>query len=394
MSLDLYIYLAVAPLIILSMASVIYAVMYRFYLNSHHGDVNANVTIIMAMTGVSENFANLLTKLNSQIVKPSKLLIGVESESDPGYRKILDLRSSVDFPIEISIAGLATDCSQKSHNLLSAFSLIDNGKDTGNYIVLCDADINPPVWWLSALIKPLINKKADLVTGYRWQQTQSMGLWANLIVFLDRKIALLPRPESAQLIWGGSVSMTNIVFQSILKSGVLSKTLSDDLTIGSYSYLKGFKVLHRRLLLVPSLAPQGLRAAWSFGVRQYKIIKIYRPIVWVLAFLGALLRVVGWFLVIYLSLIKPVYIFVIAFLYILSLLQVFIEMKITELLNLKENRQGWIYQYSLILIRPCIDLFQFFIIMASVFSNRISWSHVDYLIDSPGSVRVSMRRDC
>lgn len=272
---QLFDYLAIAPLIILSTLSFVYAVIYSYYLKPHHGDIQANVTLIMVVTGHSIYFKDLLIQLNLQELKPSRLVIGIESKTDPAYQQIMDLAKFADFPIQLIVAGLATTSSQKCHNLLAVFDALNPSQVRSEYIVFCDADIHPPTWWLSALIKPLANQSADLVSGYRWQQVQHNTLAAHLTAFLDHKIALLPRPLSADIIWGGSVAMSFEVFQSVVEAGIFKHTLSDDLALASYARIKKYRVLNRRVLLVPSTVPESIVSAWRFGVRQFQIIKIY-----------------------------------------------------------------------------------------------------------------------
>ncbi len=384
-------YLAIVPLVLLSIASLVYAIIYYIYLNTHHSAVEAQVTLVMAMTGPSHGFESFLLKLNSQLLKPGRLIIGVESKQDPAYQKVLDLKGRADFPVEIAIAGFATQSSQKCHNLLSAFELLSIPKDYPEYVVLCDADISPANWWLSALVKPLVNNTADLVSGYRWQQAKTNDLWENLTVFLDRKIALLPRPQAAEIVWGGSVAMTHEVFRDILQSGILTSTLSDDLSIGIYVYSKKYRVLNRRMLLVPSDAPKGLRSAWGFGVRQYQIMKIYRPKLWFLAFLGALFRVVGWGALFYCLFISTNFIYIIFLIYLCMILCVFFEFNIIRLLQFQEKSNKRIYQYFLVIICSFIDLFKFLIILKSTYSYFIIWGHVAYKVRRRDEIILKVR---
>ena len=374
-------YLAILPLVLLSIASLAYAIIYYVYLNTHHGDVQARVALVMAMTGPSHGFESFLLKLNNQLLKPACLIIGVESKQDPAYQKVLELKGRADFPVEIAIAGFATQCSQKCHNLISAFDILITQQDYSNYVVLCDADISPPNWWLSALIKPLVNKTADLVSGYRWQQAKTNDFWENLIVFLDRKIALLPRPKTAEIVWGGSVAMNNEVFRDILQSGILTNTLSDDLSIGTYVYSKKYRVLNRRMLLVPSDAPQGPRAAWGFGVRQYQIMKIYRPKLWLLSFLGALFKGMGWSAIFYCLFISINFISIIIFIYFCLTICFLYEFKITNLLQMKESRYKWGYQLILVIIQPIVDLFNLLIILNSFYALSVRWRHLVYNVN-------------
>ncbi len=385
-------YLPILPLVLFSIASLVFAAIYKFYLNTHQGNVQAEVTLIMAMTGSSESFKSFLYQLNEQLLKPARLIISVESMADPAYATIQKHACLASFPIEITIAGLASISSQKSHNLVSALKWLKQNGDLNDYVVLCDADIQPPKWWLSALVKPLLNQQADMVTGYRWQQAQNNGLGSNLVVFLDRKIAVLPRPLSAELVWGGSVAMSQAVVQSVLKSGVLLDTLSDDLTLASYAAKERFRVLSRRLLLVPSHAPNTLMQAWAFAVRQYKIMKVYRPLLWCAALLVSILKVIGWVVLLYLASFALVPFVFALLLLALSATQVRLEKRIAEHLGFVEPPERWRYQYCLAVAKPCVDLWHCVLIGMSMFAHQIRWGHVYYEVHGPNRITALHKR--
>ena len=384
--LELFSHLAIVPLVLFSVVAVIYGGAYVFYLNTHHSETHAEVTLVMAMTGPSANFQALLLKLNAQTLKPKQLLIGIESEKDPAYQVVLRYASSASFPIGVAVAGCATTTSQKCHNLLSAVSKL-SPEDT-SAIVLLDADISPPAWWLGALLKPIVARTADIVSGYRWQQANSLDLGAHLITLLDRAAAVLPRPQAAGILWGGSIALSRAAFDSVLRSGILTQTLSDELMLARYVQTQQYRILNRRLLLVPSQATKGLSKGWHFGVRQYQVMKIYRPKIWCLALLVSLLSMLGWVSLIYHSIYSPQFLALLLFILLCSATTIANAKSIADKLLFKEPRQYWAYQYCLAIAKPLVDVFECTMLIASISTQKVKWGHVTYLVKGPRSIRA------
>jgi len=371
-----------------SALSIVFSLTYLYYLRSHHGEVKSNAVLLMALTGSAPQLEKLIAQLNVQIIKPVKLLVGVESSDDPAYKRLLEVVHLANFPIEIALAGFATQSSQKCHNLIAAAKLIG---DKNEHIVMLDGDIMPPQWWLAALLKPLETDQFDIVSGYRWQQAQTSNIAAALITCLDRYTALLPRPIAASILWGGSLAMRREIFDAILKSKLLETTLSDDLSIASFAAVSHYRVLNRRILLVPTRAPQGFTAAWRFGVRQYKIIKNYRPGLWWFAFGISSLKVIGWIVLFYQSLDSTLYRHALITVVAVALLKAQFDVEISKKLNFNEPAFQRLNQFLLALFKPAADLFSLSMLIASSSARRVTWGHVSYFIETQSRIRILRR---
>ena len=395
----------IAALILMNIASALFAITYFYYLNPHRGEVSANVTLIMALTGKSSNLKNLLHRLNAQTLQPTQLLIGIESKEDPAYQMVMQMKVFAAFPIKVAIAGPSEFTAQKCHNQLAAASLIS--KDSQHHIVLLDADIDPPNWWLAALIKPIENKVADLVSGYRWQQPNSYDLGSHLITFIDRSIAVLPKLTSASMIWGGSIAMRYKVFESVLQHKVLASTITDDLAIANHARKMNFKILMRRVLLAPSPTPSGLLSGLRFGVRQYQIIKIHRPVIWTLALIVSIVSVVGWVALISAFIATLIsfelnqseeifrhatnYFYLLMSIYFCTAVKMIFLYKVSKKIDLKSQKKLWFFQLLLILIKPFIDLIHCLMILRSSNSSLVHWGHVTYQVNDISSIQVFNR---
>jgi Glycosyl transferase family 21 len=236
------------------------------------------VALVLAATGPLTGLERLLDCLSRQTLMPARLIIAVESREDPAYCRVAALAGA--YPglhIELVVAGLSSERAQKCTNLLAALARLDA---SDRYIVLCDADIRPQPWWVAALVKPLVDGRADIVGGYRWQVPQSASLAGTLGSVIDRAIAVLPRPDCFRLLWGGSIALTRSTLVAIGFPTTLARALTEDLAIADRAAVLGLRVLIRRGLRLPTPLDAGLGQLWRFARRQYQILHAYRRPVW------------------------------------------------------------------------------------------------------------------
>lgn len=380
--------IASSLLIFYSTLSLFFAFYFRLCLKKHADHIDASVTIILPFTGHHHNFKNLLYLLERQTLKPKRLIVSIESESDLAYALAKSIVPHVSFPVDIVIAGLSHETAQKCHNLVAAIKNIelDNG-----YVVLIDVDIMPPTWWLSAAIKPLLNKEFDIVSGYRWQMPSKNCLAEHLISFIDRSIAIAPRPPGLPMIWGGTIAMPCSMIKEILAERILESALTDDLSIAEFAYKKGFKILNRRILLVPSTPSTTFLKVWDFAVRQLQIIKVYRPNLWRFEFVRSSFLVLLW-IAFFTQFNGNVY-FAKDLLIILLLLlfKQLILLNIASYLGYSVRLKFNLYQCGLIFLRPLIDFYIFCVLCMSIHSRVVKWSHVTYLVLSRNVIKVRSR---
>ena len=107
MGADLSSLVAIGLLIFYSTASFVSAVYYRLCLKKHTGHVDASVALILPLTGRRDSFQKLLGLLEQQTLRPKRLIVAIESDTDPAYPFALSLALSVSFPVSVVIAGLA-----------------------------------------------------------------------------------------------------------------------------------------------------------------------------------------------------------------------------------------------------------------------------------------------
>ncbi|WP_137718174.1 glycosyltransferase [Methylobacillus flagellatus] len=250
--------------------------------------VEASALLIIAASGTLPNLLPLHAALQAQRCAPQRILFVVESVHDPAYARLQALIDSSPLAISVLVAGEAERCSQKSHNLAVALQSLQH--DHTPYVVLADADILPSPDWLGHLLRPLQNNAADLVTGYRWpvptdhHPASLAGSW------IDRAIASMPKLKRYWLAWGGSLAMRRELIAQLDLPGRLREELSDDLAIATYARQHGLKLLFRSAVLVHTPFHHDVFSLMGFMRRQYQMLRLYRPQLWLAALLTTALN--------------------------------------------------------------------------------------------------------
>lgn len=345
------------------------------------------VTLVLPLTGQAPGLERLLRALEVQSLVPRRLVVSVESVQDPAYGRVADLGEGRAFPVEVVVAEHATRCAQKCSNLIAGLGRVD-ARDQA--VVLLDADILPPPWWLSALASPLLDGSADLVTGYRWPLVAAPTLGAQLAVGVDRAIALLPRPGWFRVVWGGSLALSPRAIKVLQPRLILATTLSDDCTIGEHAGALGLRVLNRRALLVPTPMGGGMAAVWRFGRRQYQIVRTYRPSLWWLAFGTLSTRLAAWGLLLA-HLDRPAAHLAIAALLAIALAGFVVQALAAGRLGFPDPPGVRLVQCLLAVLKPGVDLFHWSLVLAAAATGTVRWGHVTYRVAGPCKITIRSR---
>lgn len=379
---------AAATLVLLLLIRVAAAAAFLVGLRMPDSGLAGRVTLVLPLTGTSTFLPTLIHALSEQTLQPRRLIIVVESMEDPAWNQASQACTQASFPMEICIAGLTEGCSQKCWNLIAAIHQLDGEDDV---VVFFDADIVPQPTWLSLLATPILADKADVVTGYRWTHIGSKVLSRSIVAAIDRGIAMLPALQRFRLVWGGSMAFSTSALIALDLPKLLSRTLSDDCTIGSQARQLGLRVLTRRLLRVPSRPPDTFFAAWKFGHRQYQIIHVYRPGLWWLALVSLTLRLSAWILVFatFSSLMQLILLVLVVLL--IDLMALWLQQVAARRLDLADAKPVQRVQRLVTLAEPLLTGLHWSMVMAAGWTRIIRWGHVQYKVDGPDAVEVLAR---
>src|SRR5947209_6255443 len=271
-------WIAAAVAVFYSLSSIALALLFFARLRVLDDRLSVSVALVLPVTGTLPGIEDLLAALTAQSLRPRRLIVSVEAREDPAYRRVAALAEQ--FPqlnVELVVAGLSALRSQKCTNLLAALAQLEPDEE---YIVMLDADIRPPPWWLAMLVAPLAAGRADLVNGYRWPVPTRMSLGTVLVAAIDRAIAVLPRVRWTRQAWGGSLAFTHDALAALDLPNTIGHALTEDLPIGDRAVRTGLRVLTRRAIRPPTPLAGNLRDAWRFARRQYQLIRLYRPRLW------------------------------------------------------------------------------------------------------------------
>ncbi len=352
-------------------------------------EVPGRVTLLLAVTGRTEGLPPLFAALARQTLRPRRMLVAVEAESDPALAQVRELEHLLPFPIEVVVAGLDDTRSQKATNMIAALARVDAMDDA---LVLLDADILPQDHWLSWLATPALNGAADLVTGYRWHALDGAGPGRHVVAWLDRSLALGPRFLASGLVWGGSVAISRDALARMDLADALSRTFSTDGAISRRARSLGLRVLTRRAVLLPTPPEGGDREAIAFKTRQLQIVHVYVPSLWVwlgvalhaeaLALPLALLAVAG----------DGVAVAFLAAIGVVGVARALLQDRVTRAVGIREGIAARAAQVALGALAPITAPAVAALFWTSARTRVIRWRHIDYEVSGPEQVRVLRRR--
>ena len=206
----------------------------------------------------------------------------VADSADPAYQKLRDLKDklaagSKALDVRIVVAGHATGCSQKIHNLLYSCK---NALEDAEVFAFADSDACLRSDWLSYLVYPLRKSKQGASTGYRWFVPARSNLASLALSAINGKIAQLLGPTIFNQAWGGSMAIRAETFRQIKLDQIWQRAISDDLSL-SYAVKKAHKkIIYAPGCLVASYEKTTWRGLFEFARRQFLITRVTVPGTW------------------------------------------------------------------------------------------------------------------
>lgn len=247
-------------------------------------DSGRRVALIAPCKGVDHELQRNLAPLFAQDYSNYELLLVVESETDPAVAAIRRLIARhPQRGARLIVAGLATGCGQKVHNLRVATENLPAGVEI---LAFVDSDARPASDWLRHLVARLDRPEVGASTGYRWFMPVA-GTWAEqALVSVNGAVAAMLGGKRLNMVWGGSWAIRRDTFDEIKLREAWQGTLSDDLVASRTLYLAGKKVNFEPHCMVASPLATTPTAAFEFARRQYTIGRFYAPARWALCLVG------------------------------------------------------------------------------------------------------------
>jgi len=250
-------------------------------------------SIVVPCKGIPKNFGNNLRGFLALDYPDFEVIYVTESGSDaavPEIKKIL----SEDNRAKFTVAGLATECAQKNHNMLAA---LREASDRSEVFVFADSDIKPAPYWLKEIVLPLQDKKVTVTTGFRWllSSTGSIGelchSYVNIFIYTCFCTACY---FGGVGLWGGTMAIRRKDFEELGVAKKWSRAAVDDMSLSAIVLKNRRKavVVPTCLTVTDDLLPT-VGATVSWFERQIMYFKSYQTILWVIPTLPIVLTAVA-----------------------------------------------------------------------------------------------------
>jgi hypothetical protein len=148
--------------------------------------------------GHHDEFNRFLDHLFAQLPY-FRVIFSVETADDAAVAPIETWRSKLPDRVALVIAGLANDEGQKIANLRAALAHITPADEI---VVFADADIRPSRDWLKRLVAPLLDAKADVVSGFAWLVVDDRSFSTCVMTSMAATMVTAPRIPLLNAVWG------------------------------------------------------------------------------------------------------------------------------------------------------------------------------------------------
>src|SRR5947209_14044486 len=258
-------------------------------------DYTPHASVIVPCRGLDQDLAKNLRALFAQDYPRYEIIFVTDSAHDRALPVIESLRAAhADATTgavvtRVVIAGAASDCGQKVHNLRAGLSACDPASEV---FVFVDTDARPRRGWLRALVAPLADEHIGAATGYRWFVPAHGGFSSHLRSVWNASIAsALGHSETQNFCWGGSTAIRRTTFA---RADVLAHwrgALSDD-----FALTRALKTAQLPIRFVPycltaSHEDCSFSELLEFTTPQLKITRVYSPHLWRIVLISNLLFV-------------------------------------------------------------------------------------------------------
>jgi cellulose synthase/poly-beta-1,6-N-acetylglucosamine synthase-like glycosyltransferase len=326
------------------------------------------VIVFCPCKGIDTEFEKNIHSVLNQDYRDYDVQFVVESAEDPAHSVLRTIGANV------LVAGRASDCGQKVHNLAYAVAR----RPDGEIYVFCDSDARFPHDWLSHLIAPL--DSANITTGYRWYVASRFHFSTLMRSAWNASSISILGDHDRNFAWGGSTALYRETFHRLKILDAWRGSISDDYAITRRAQRNKAKIVFVPECLIPSYGECSFNELLEFTTRQVIITRVYHPGLWRLGFLGyALFNTAFWTLPFF----HPWLWLVI---YGLSAARSWIRQSAikTALPHRALSGNGSFY----ILFSPLVALLYLYNMIASALGTEIVWRQIHYKLVSPNETHV------
>ncbi|WP_245276371.1 glycosyltransferase [Methylocapsa aurea] len=350
------------------------------------------VAVVVPIKNASPLTTEFLRRLRSQAYPDYRIIAAVETESDPAFAVLSEAAETSGAIVFTVVAGPVERGGQKVWNLLAALPAI---KADDEIIVFTDADTLPTPEWLARIVSALTDAGYDAVTGYRWMIPIDGRLSSAIVAAANASIVTLPRiPAIINLCWGGTTALRRETLERIGIADYWRGAISDDLQMTRALGAAGCAIFSPRQSLLLSPIAMDWKEAFAFGQRQYRLILMHVPSLWVFAALVTLVPVAAALLSLILAFQGQIpAIAALAVSTALGELRFRYRRRIFRSLWRETDAASLAgYWRAERLLRPVWWCFHLACVFAALGSRHIHWAGIDYQVRGPQDVEVLWRR--
>jgi cellulose synthase/poly-beta-1,6-N-acetylglucosamine synthase-like glycosyltransferase len=351
-------------------------------------------SVVVPCRGVDQGLRENLAALFAQHYPAYELVFVSDRAEDPALA--VAERLSRELAVEEAgmprarfvVAGRASECGQKVHNLRAAVAECDPSSEV---FVFVDTDARPRADWLRALVAPLEDKRVGAATGYRWFLPVRGGLASHLRSVWNASIAsALGQDERRNFCWGGSTAIRRETFEWLNVKGRWRGAASDD-----YALTRALQEAELPIRFVPacltaSLEDCTLRQLFEFTTRQLKITRVYAPHLWRFVLISNLLFVTVFFGGIALAATRAALgldaewpLAVVSVVFLLGVWKSFFRLRAVALVLEDRHAELRAGLWAHLLLWPLTAALFLHNSLAAALSRRITWRGIEYELKSP-----------
>src|SRR6185295_1430216 len=222
------------------------------------------VVVFCPCKGIDPELRTNIQSILNQDYPAFRVVFVVESADDPAAAELRNLHAAV------LVAGIATERSQKVHNLIHA---VEHAADDAEVFVFCDSDARFPRHWISDLIAPLEEETVAVSTGYRWY-TASGSTPALFRSIWNASVVTALGSHSRNFAWGGSMALRRDVFERIGVREAWDRAVSDDFAVTLAARAARMRIVFVPTCLIPSHGDCTWIELLEFTTRQVIITRV------------------------------------------------------------------------------------------------------------------------
>ena len=363
--------------------------------SSHSGFFAPRVALICPLKGLEPGLEQNLTALTVFDYPEYEIFLPMSTWEDPALKVAERVAAASKRRVRLVMAGRPDGCSDKVNNLRAAVREAREGFDA---YVFADSDGRPSRGWLKRLVAPLADARIGAVTTFRWYFRSKGGFWSALASAWNAPAVTYLGEHGHNFCWGGGTAIRRERFEQSSVEEYWRGSASDDLSLTQALRYDGLPIVFAPECLVAAVADCNAEGLLEFTNRQMTILRVYEPKLWMrmafshLLYCGAVALGLALFAANLVSGAPAIH------LLLLVLAPPVLSMgrgvlRLTALIELlpewrsKLLADSWIWT----LLAPIVPFLALWNSAVALFTRRIRWRGIRYLLLAPGQTRILSR---